>query len=263
MLVTATANRNMEFCAGFLLGILKVLNLTEADLELYREMERKVYPVNVHYRGKSITVQLRQEFSLMALYAFGREWDYFTRKMAPATGGSGELKPVKSNLQPFMVPGLTNEAKEFFFPSEGELAAKFELKRQRRKRLHPAQAEHPRALHDFREGGIVIYEKDGHGLVSTVCDIGEYYWDHAVSICDELYLNGYSDWHLPDRKELKLLQNEWNAYKLGGFYDNFYWSSETGQSRLAWQLYFSINGTGSWRRMFHHTGGYVRAVRRF
>ena len=42
-------------------------------------------------------------------------------------------------------------------------------------------------------------------------DVGKYNWTNAKTACDELVLNGYTDWRLPSNEELKFIYN--NAYK--------------------------------------------------
>ena len=55
-------------------------------------------------------------------------------------------------------------------------------------------------------GGIIIYEKAGHGLVAAPTDLGRMDWHSAKKACDDLKLNGFSDWHLPNQEELDQLR---------------------------------------------------------
>jgi hypothetical protein len=48
---------------------------------------------------------------------------------------------------------------------------------------------------------------------------------------------GYNDWFLPSQDELSKLYD--NRLAVGGFVDNFYWSSSEDDDFLAWTLYFS------------------------
>ena len=82
-------------------------------------------------------------------------------------------------------------------------------------------------------------------------------WTSAVNWCNNLTLNGYSDWVLPGKSELDTLYSLSGLF--GGFAVSFYWSSTEANSSNAWSLAFS-NGTIVNR---NKTGrDYVRAVRR-
>jgi hypothetical protein len=62
----------------------------------------------------------------------------------------------------------------------------------------------------FKNGGYVVYEKDGHGFVINIYDNGYNFCDgddprKANSICKELHALGYQDWRLPTVSELKAI----------------------------------------------------------
>ena len=88
----------------------------------------------------------------------------------------------------------------------------------------------------------------------------------AADICVNLVLSGYTDWFLPSKDELNLMyQNigQGNALGLGnvgGFANNYYWSSTEADSNYAWVQGFGDDylGTGV-KDNFH----YVRAIRAF
>ena len=81
--------------------------------------------------------------------------------------------------------------------------------------------------------------------------------NYAAKLCDDLILNGYSDWFLPSRRELDELYN--NKDVIGGFNSDIYWSSSEQNSNTA--LGRSMTG------VFHTSGKdqtfRVRAVRAF
>jgi hypothetical protein len=81
-----------------------------------------------------------------------------------------------------------------------------------------------------RSGNIVmlnIYPTwvESFGLVAAIFDIGKLDWNAAKTACDELSLNGYSDWHLPSKDELYALYVNLGQFGIGGISDNYYWSS--------------------------------------
>jgi hypothetical protein len=83
----------------------------------------------------------------------------------------------------------------------------------------------------------------------------------AARICNDLVLNGYSDWFLPSKDELNLMYQNLKLAGIGGFADYGYWSSSEYWSTTAWLQDF---GDGT-----QYANGYkdyyerVRAVRAF
>jgi len=79
-------------------------------------------------------------------------------------------------------------------------------------------------------------------------------------LCGDLVLGGYSDWYLPSKDELNQLYI--NKVAIGGFANNFYWSSTEYDSYGAWLQHFS-NGYQSSANEDGYGNDYVRAVRAF
>jgi hypothetical protein len=61
----------------------------------------------------------------------------------------------------------------------------------------------------------------------------------AASVCDDLVLNGYSDWYLPSRDELQLMYSNLHAQGIGGFSGSWYWSSSHPYIARAWYMNFN------------------------
>lgn len=139
-------------------------------------------------------------------------------------------------------------------------------------------------------GGMVFYvdETGEHGLVSALADQGSYAWgcrgasiptgtalgtgatntaaivascgeeNIAAKICDNLSLDGYSDWFLPSIDELSLIYTNLRAQGLGSFSDYYQSSSERDADRNWVRYYYSaidFSKSDSWPR--------VRAIRAF
>lgn len=89
----------------------------------------------------------------------------------------------------------------------------------------------------------------------------------AAYLCDTLTLGGYSDWFLPSKDELnKLYENigQGNVLGLGnvgGFTNNFYWTSTETDIYDAWSQYFLYGDQRSTGNK--DASRYVRAVRSF
>jgi hypothetical protein len=80
----------------------------------------------------------------------------------------------------------------------------------------------------------------------------------AARICDDLVLNGYSDWYLPSSDELNKLYL--NMDVIGGFGSFTYWSSSEQTPTKAWYQNFSDGATNNNRKT---NTEHVRAVRSF
>ena len=85
----------------------------------------------------------------------------------------------------------------------------------------------------------------------------------AARICDDLVLNGYSDWYLPSHGELEQLYQNLHVNGIGEFNNGgFYWSSTEQNANHASNLSFSqgyANAEDLWKSITHH----VRSVRAF
>ena len=86
---------------------------------------------------------------------------------------------------------------------------------------------------------------------------------NAAQLCASLDVNGHKDWFLPSMGELDLIYKNLKQEGLGGFKDDWYWSSSASDygSIAAWAQKFS---DGS-RNDYNHKGNtfLVRAVRAF
>lgn len=143
----------------------------------------------------------------------------------------------------------------------------------------------------FLEKGDPNYDKhEQHGFVAAPIDQPNYYfWEYnfqcsligtntkigtgsmntmtivintssgAALACDKLVLNGYSDWYLPSKDELKQLYK--NRYVVGGFSDECYWSSsESLSNQGSWAVNFFNGDTIVRDKMYSYS---VRAIRSF
>ncbi|MCX6277458.1 MAG: DUF1566 domain-containing protein [Bacteroidetes bacterium] len=81
----------------------------------------------------------------------------------------------------------------------------------------------------------------------------------AARICDDLVLNGYSDWFLPSKDELNQMYLHKDA--IGGFASDLYWSSSQYSANNAWYQSFANGDSGA--NIKTQPTYLVRAVRAF
>ena len=81
---------------------------------------------------------------------------------------------------------------------------------------------------------------------------------YAAKLCDDLVLNGYSDWYLPSKDELNQLFL--NQAVVGGFANYYYWSSSEYGSYIAWNQPFGFGSQNYYSKYYSLA---VRAVRAF
>ncbi|MCX6246457.1 MAG: hypothetical protein NTW10_01880 [Bacteroidetes bacterium] len=80
----------------------------------------------------------------------------------------------------------------------------------------------------------------------------------AARVCDDLVLNGYSDWFLPSKDELTQMYLQKTV--IGGFANDYYWTSSQSTSNWAILQYF---GDGTRYFGVKSTPRVVRAIRAF
>jgi hypothetical protein len=91
----------------------------------------------------------------------------------------------------------------------------------------------------------------------------------AAMVCDNLRSGGYDDWFLPSKGELNLMFVYLKEAGIGGFKDDWYWSSsESGENNGAWVQRFSDGlqeGRGNYGGYSSHKPNehLVRAIRQF
>ncbi len=114
---------------------------------------------------------------------------------------------------------------------------------------------------EYGGGKIAWLDATGqHGLIAAKTDLsGRYSCESAKKACQDLTVNDYSDWQLPTTDELNKLYHAKSV--VGGFADDYYWSStEYGAYNALNQNFYdgSKNDTNKYRVF-----SLVRAVRAF
>lgn len=101
--------------------------------------------------------------------------------------------------------------------------------------------------------------KIGTGLSNTIAIVeSQGSGTYAAKICLDLVIDQYNDWFLPCIDELKRIYN--NRLLIGGFCNNFYWSSSQNGGNTAQNLNFADGTNGNNYRIQQFC---VRAARTF
>ena len=234
--IRATCNSNMDFCAGYCMKILEALKLSSSDISDYKRLNKKVFRVDFTYKGKYKIFYFRNQSSIDALIALTNNWDYYTKLFTVNSGRDeldvscfkfgeygrssnfGGLSDRNYNgdliIDDNIKGGITLWIK---FCKSGDIAEWFNWKDHRTLNQIEQMTGYsvkPKGS-QFKYGGIVVYEENGHGLVITLDQIGRGFvtFEEAKAACEDLVLNGYDDWYLPSKNEALLLYNK--LFKLG------------------------------------------------
>ena len=125
-----------------------------------------------------------------------------------------------------------------------------------------AQAN-PSKTPPIKQGGYLIYEKNGHGLIASVKNLGKMDYNEAIKACDALTEEGFEDWKLPTKEDFDLIHPKLNLKKMGQgglFQSSWYWTSTEKDKDNAWTHNLN-NGVQS--TYFKDFKCYVIAVRSF
>ena len=119
---------------------------------------------------------------------------------------------------------------------------------------------------DFTNNGDGTVTDGNTGLMWQQAEAGSMNWEGAITCCEGLSLAGYTDWRLPNIKELRSIVDD-RLYNpaidtnyFPGVHASYYWSSTTHARRSspAWGVHFGDGGVYDDSKTL---GGYVRCVR--
>jgi hypothetical protein len=236
--VTATCNKNMDFCANYFTKTLKAISLSEDEVQSYTSLGKMIFPVTVNYDGQKKIFYLRKQASINAILSFTTNWEFYTHLFLINSGideqlgsdiahteydyesGKGDLTlsslvPLNENI--YRNPNKLHE-RGLSFPSAGQLVGSFhwnDKKTLNQIEQMTSYSVKPRGIiSQFKHGGYVVYEENGHGLVAAIFDLGELNLADAKKSCEELNINGYSDWVLPKIDEVQLIYRNFKKAKI-------------------------------------------------
>ena len=255
--VTATCNNNMDFCANYFIKTLTALSLTAAEVETYKSLNKQVFPVNVSYAGKAMVFNLRKQTSIAVINSLVLNLEFYTRNFAVKSGMDERYGHDEGRLHEFENWGIS-------FLSAGQIAGTYTWNDHRTlsqiEQMTGYSVKPLGVKSQFKHGGYVVHESNGHGLVTSVCYIGNLNWEAAKTACEELVMNGYSDWVLPDNYQLEIIYKSLFKRGIGGFVGSSCWSRSEYDADRAWSFSFYDGRASSCNK---YDTPQVRAVRAF
>jgi hypothetical protein len=277
--VTAYCNKNIDFCANYFKKTLSSLSLTSTEVETYKSLNKKVFPVNLKYTTKkveypglkqeSITFYLRKEKSINIINSLLYNWSFYRRLFAVQSGAEesfGNEKIERIGIRSYLIgddylrsldlrssrhelngddqrereanlgikSSFADQGLNVVFPKSGKVAGSFIWSDKRTLsqigKITGYTVKPRGIISKFKYGGYVVWEKGGYGLVVAISDLGKNNWTDAKIMCEELDINGYSDWDLPTSDEFQSIYE--NLFQIGMFigsanrHTNEYWNSK-------------------------------------
>ena len=161
--VTATTNKNMDFCASYCIKTLSALSLSADEVYSYKNLNKAVFPVNIIYDGVFKTFYLRTQRSIDALTTLLLNWEFYTRLFTVQSGMNVSHGNGESRLHKFYgVRNYENGGETINFLTTGQKAASFswvEKKSIQQIEQMTGYNIKPRGvISHFKHGGFVVYE---------------------------------------------------------------------------------------------------------
>jgi hypothetical protein len=279
--VTATVNKNLDFCANYFKKTLAAISLTPSEVELYQSLNKKVFKVMVKHKNQSTTYYLRKEASIDAIISFYSNWSFYSKLFTVQSGmnesfGHG-ISKYKFKIQQISYDSWKNDVVVDFLNLD-EVAANYywndKLTLSQIEQMNGYKIKPTGVVSEFKYGGYVVYEKNGHGLVMSLFDIKARSIEDAKNACMKLDINGYNDWRIPTPNELSLIDKKMYLIGLGGLSHDGYHTLEDNKTHNInlidmTPIFFPLTDEdGRERRIPDRNGfGYgkrfVRAVRAF
>jgi hypothetical protein len=76
-------------------------------------------------------------------------------------------------------------------------------------------------IQNYKKGGYVVYEKNGHGLVVSIYNLGPVNFSEVDAILNKFKFGGYTDWRLPTKDEVIVIYK--NVISNNDPYEFNYW----------------------------------------
>jgi hypothetical protein len=262
LVINVRANKNIDLCADYLLKTISALSLSEQEIENYQSLKKKVFKLLISYKGSTNLFHLRKRQSIIAIKTIFENWEFYLRLFTVKSGvdqinGKGEAhfdQIINSEIS-----AGTVDAVNLSILSDGNLAGVLTYNDNKTlseiEKITGYQVVPRGIISNYKNGGYVVYEKNGHGLVLAPYDLGKFEnLKAAAEFCNLFAQSGYSDWRLPTKIEMDILRDVFFTRKLAGIVSGKYWISAnlSDKSASSSTLYYLANNKDeefsiSWR----------------
>lgn len=245
IVVSAVANKNMDFCADYMFKTISALSLTDAEVETYKGLNKPIYTLEVIHNKNWGNFFLRNQSSINLIKVLTSNWKFYTGLFILQTGNVETYNQKQGEILEQIAIDNDNLTTTIRFQSSGKIIGKYSWSD--KKTLSEIEqmtgySVKPRGvISKFKNGGYLIYEKEDHGIVLAPNPIGWYQWNEASSKCNELKLNGYSDWRLPSKEELEYVYKNFFKLEIGNLEKGSYWTNQETSAEYGWAIYFGSN----------------------
>ncbi len=163
LIVTATANKNMDFCANYCIKTIGALSLSAEEVATYQSLNKAVFPVVINYNGVAKTFYLRKQISVNTLNTLTGNWEFYTRLFSVQSGmeesngnGEGRIHDFSSSRN------YNNEGNSINFLTTGQQAATFYWQDKRTlsqiEQMTGYKVKPRGVVSQFKHGGFVVRE---------------------------------------------------------------------------------------------------------
>lgn len=236
--IKVITNSNFENASNYLLSTLKSISLSEIEKNDYVTLGKNIYDIKINFNNKENIFYFRNKMSIHFLKTLNEQMNnFYTRnftvseKFTSVVGYSEKFKTKR--LNPFGCVncnnyncGNCNEIKLF---KAGELIQNFKIDIEKTlneiNNITEFKVNSNGIVSKFNYGGIVVYEKNGHGLVVDFIDLSNERidWVSAKKLASELKRNGYNDWFIINGKDFQSAFKILSEKNIGNFYNSFKW----------------------------------------
>jgi TonB family protein len=168
--VTATANKNMDFCANYCMKTLDALSLSKEEVRDYQNLNKHIYPITINFKKFTKIYYLRKESSMNALSLLTDHWAYYTHLFIVQPEMGLLNGRVEMQIHDFSIN--RKEGKTINFLTSGQQAATFSWQDKRTltqiEQLTSYTVKPKGVISQFKHDNFVVYDENGLEFVEQM-----------------------------------------------------------------------------------------------